>query len=137
MNEHHQVRLLSTFQHVDNLLTESERIIASDDPASSLRQYLHDATSTQRRVMQDDVLRIRESMRRILQELQIPVNSPASSALWAARGRLVFACIALAEIEPEHMRGHGPLTEEDVKALERIGAELDAELRRMVENLAQ
>jgi hypothetical protein len=127
MDEYHQVRLLSTFQHVDNIVTEAERILASGGSP--------DATATQRRFMHDCVVRMRERMRGILHELQIPVNLPTSSARWAALGRLSFARIALAEIEPERMRGHGPLTEEEVKVLERLGAELDTELRQIADHL--
>lgn len=137
MNENHQRHLLSTFQYVDNLLSEAERIMASASSASPFQEYSQDTTPIQRKVTHDYSLRVRQAMRRILEELEIPQKQPISGALWAARGHLNFANIAIAEIEPEHMRGYGQLSDEDARALERIVAELNAELSRIANYLAQ
>ena len=81
--------------------------------------------------------RVREAMRRILEELKIPLKPPISGALWAARGHVTFASNAIAEIEPEPMRGYGDLSDEDTRALDRTVAELNAELARIASYLAQ
>ena len=136
MNENHQRHLLSTFRYVDNLLSDAERIMAAAGSASPFQQYSQDATPIQRQVTHDHILRVREAMRRILGELNIPLNPPISSALWAARGHLNFAGIAIAEISPKHMRGYGQLSEQDAQVLDRIVAELNAELSRISDYLA-
>jgi GTP-binding protein EngB required for normal cell division len=135
MNENHQRHLLGTFQHVDNLLSKAERILASAGSASPFEEYSQDATPVQRKVTHDYMVRVREAMRRILEELNIPRKPPVSGALWAARGHLDFASIAIAEIEPARMRGYGRLPDDDAQALNRIVAGLSAELNRLREYL--
>ena len=137
MNENHHRHLLSTFQYVDNLLSEAERIMASAGSASPFQEYSQDTTPIQRKVTHDYVVCVREAMRRILEELKIPLRPPISGALWAARNHLAFAGIAVAEITPEHLRGYGQLSDEDARAMDRIVAELNAGLNRIRDYLAQ
>ena len=137
MNENHQRHLIATFQHVDNLLSEAERIMASAGSGSPFQEYSQDTTPIQRKVTHDYVVRVREAMRRILEELKIPLKPPISGALWAARGHVTFASNAIAEIEPEPMRGYGDLSDEDTRAMDRTVAELNAELARIASYLAQ
>lgn len=137
MNENHQRHLRATFQHVDNLLSEAERILISADSASPFQEYSQDSTPVQRKVTHDYILRVREAMRRVLAESNIPLSPPISGALWAARSHVSFAGIAIAEIEPEPMRGYGKLAEADETALNKIVAELNAVLNRLGAYLAQ
>jgi hypothetical protein len=137
LNENHQRHLLSTFQYADNLLSEAEHIMASAGSASPFQEYSQDTTPIQRKVTHDYIVRVREAMRRILEELKVPLRPPISGALWAARGHFNFAGIAIAEIAPEHMRGYGLLSDEDARAMDRIVAELNAELNRIRDYLAQ
>lgn len=103
MNENHQRHLLSTFQYVDNLLAEAEQILASASSASPFQEHSQDSMPIQHKVTHDHILRVREAMRRILSELKIPLKPPVSGVLWAVRGRVAFAGIAIAEVEPERM----------------------------------
>ncbi len=137
MNESHQRHLLATFQYVDNLLSELEGIMASAGSASPFQEYSQDSTPIQRKVTHDYVVRVREAMRRILEELKIPQKPPVAGATWAARSHLNFAGIAIAEMDSEHMRGYGQLSEEDARTMNRIVAELNAELARITNYLAQ
>ncbi len=137
MNENQQRHLLVTFQHMDNLLSEAERIMATAGSASPFQEYWQDTTPIQRKVTHDYVARFRETMRRILEELEIPPRQPISGALWAARGRVGFASIAIAEIQPQHMRGYGKLSDEDARKMEKIVAELNADLNRIRDYFAQ
>ena len=137
MNESQQRHLLVTFQHVDNLLSETERILASAHPSSPFQEYTQDSTPAQREVTHDYVLRVRETMRRILDELKIPPTSPISGALWAARNHLAFAGIAIVEIEPGHMKGYGELSEADKQMLNRVTAQLNELLGSLDNCLAQ
>jgi hypothetical protein len=137
MNENHQRHLLSTFQYVDNLLSEAERLMASAGSASPFQEYSQDATAIQRKVTHDYVVRVREAMQRILDELKIPRKQPVSSAIWAARSHINFAGIAIAEIGSKYMRSYGQLSEEDARTMDRIVSELDAELARITNYLAE
>ena len=137
MNENHQRHLCSTFQHVDNLLSEAERILISSGSPSPFQEYSHDSTSVQRKVTHDYIIRVREAMRRILEELKFPLKPPISGALWAARSHLSFATIAVAEIEPVRMKGYGKLSGEDEQTLNKIVADLNLILNRLGAYLAQ
>ncbi|MGA9778310.1 MAG: dynamin family protein [Limisphaerales bacterium] len=137
MNENHQRHLLATFQHVDNLLSEADHILASAGSSSPFQEYSQDSTPVQRKVTHDYILRVRETMRRILDELRIPPKPPVSGALWAARNHTAFAGIAVTELEPEHMLGYGKLSDEDQQTLDRIVAELNSVLNRLNAYLAQ
>jgi GTP-binding protein EngB required for normal cell division len=137
MNENHQRHLLATFQHVDNLLSEADHILASAGSASPFQEYSQDSTPVQRKVTHDYILRVRETMRRILEDLELPPKPPVSGALWAARNHTAFAGIAVTEIEPEHMLGYGKLSDEDRQTLDRVVAELNSVLNRLNTYLAQ
>jgi GTP-binding protein EngB required for normal cell division/enamine deaminase RidA (YjgF/YER057c/UK114 family) len=137
MNENHQRHLLSTFQHVDNLLSEAEHILISAGSPSPFQEYSQDSTPIQRKVTHDYIVRVRETMRRILEELEIPLKRPISGAIWAARSHLSFASIAIGEIEPKQMAGYGKVSDEDEQALNKIVAELNAVLNRLGVYLAQ
>ncbi|MGA9777505.1 MAG: hypothetical protein WBS33_04475 [Verrucomicrobiia bacterium] len=136
MNESQQRHLLMMFHHVDHLLSEAERILASTHSPSPFQEYTQDSTPAQRKMTHDYVLRVRDTMRRILDELKIPPKSPTSSALWAARNHLAFAGIAIVEIEPRHMKGYGELSEAEKQMLNWITAELNGLLDHLNNALA-
>ncbi len=136
MNESQQRHLLMTFHHVDHLLSETERILASTHSPSPFQDYTQDSTPAQRKVTHDYVLRVRDTMRRILDELKIPPKSPTSGALWAVRNHLAFAGIAIVEIGPKYMKGYGDLSEADKQTLNRITAELNELLDHLNNALA-
>lgn len=136
VNENHRRHLVATFQHVDDLLSESERILASAGSASPFRDYAPDSTPLQRKVTQDYIARIRQTMRRFLDELGIPPKPPICGALWAVRGNLDFISIALADLDPAHMRGYGQFSAEDEQRFASAVAELNAAIGRIKAFLA-
>ncbi len=86
----------------------------------------------QRKVLHDYIERVRQAMNRALTDLRLPRPTPVCGAMWAAGGRFTFAQIAVAEMEPQRMRGYGVLSEEDVKAINEVVAELNATLERLI-----
>lgn len=134
MTHNHQRHLLATFQHVDNLLTETERILTGSP--SPFQEYVPDAMPNQRQVVHDEILRMREAMRRILAKLDIPLNDPVSGAIWAARSHLAFARVAAVEIDGRRMRAYGSLSPEDEQLFNRISAELHEMLGNLEQHLA-
>lgn len=137
MNKNHQRHLLSTFQYVDNLLSEAERLMACAGSVSPFQEYSQDTTPIQRKVTHDYIVGVREAMQRILDELKIPRKQPVSSATWAVRNHINFAGIAIAEIGSKYMRGYGELSEEEARTMDRIVAELNADLARITNYLAE
>jgi small GTP-binding protein len=124
-SEHHQRHVRTTFQYIDKLLSEAEHTMADAGSPSPFRMHSDDTTPIQRKVTHDYILRIREAMRRVMDELNIPPSEPHSGAVWAAAINLMFCSISLNELTPERMRAYGPLSSEAAQKLDGIRAELD------------
>ncbi len=132
MNDNHQRHLLVTFRHIDNLLSEAEHVLATAGSASPFAEYTQDSTPVQRKVLHDYIQRVREAMSQAMSDLRLPRPAPVCGALWAARGALTFTHIAVAEIEPQRMRGYGALSDDDAKAIQAVVAELNAAVERLI-----
>ena len=122
-SEHHQRHVRTTFQYIDKLLSEAEHIMADAGSPSPFGRYSDDTTPIQRKVTHDYILRIREAMRRVMDELNIPPSEPHSGALWAAAINLMYCSISLNELTPERMLAYGPLSAEAANKLDGIRAE--------------
>jgi len=131
MNDNHQRRLLVTFQHIDKLLADAERIMATAGSASPFAEHTQDSTPVQRKVIHDYIERVREAIQRTMADLSLPRPAPVCGALWAARSHIGFAGIAVAEIEPKRMRACGALSDADAQVIDRVVAELNAALDRL------
>src|SRR5881394_197959 len=124
-SEHHQRHVRTTFQYIDKLLLEAEHTMADASSPSPFRRHSDDTTPVQRKVTHDYILRIREAMRRLMEELNIPPPEPHSGAVWAAAINLMYCSISLNELTPERMRAYGSLSPEAADKLDAIRAELD------------
>jgi GTP-binding protein EngB required for normal cell division len=132
MNENHARTLVTTFRHMDNLLSEAEQILATAGSKSPFAEYTQDSTPLQRKVIHDYIERVRQAMGRAMEGLDLPRPAPVCGALWAANGRLTFTHIAVAEMEPQRLRGYGALSDEDIKAINEVVAELNAAIERLL-----
>ena len=130
-SEHHQRHVRTTFQYIDKLLSEAEHTMADAGSPSPFQRHSDDTTPIQRKVTHDYILRIREAMRRVMEELNIPPPEPHSGAVWAAGINLLYCSISLSELTPERMRAYGPLAPETADRLDRIRAELDGLLAKL------
>jgi GTP-binding protein EngB required for normal cell division len=125
LNEHQQRHVRTTFQYIDKLLAESEHTMADAGSPSPFSTHFDDSTPIQRKVTHDYIARIRDAMRRFMDELGIAPAEPHSGAIWAAGINLMFSSISLNELTPEKMRGYGSLSPEAAQTLDGIRAELD------------
>ncbi|HXP61071.1 MAG TPA: dynamin family protein [Dongiaceae bacterium] len=132
MNENHERGLLATFRHIDNLLAEAEQILATAGSMSPFAEYTQDSTPVQRKVLHDYIERVRQAMACALADLRLSRPAPVCGAIWAAGARFTFAQVEVAEMEPQRLRGYGPLSAEDVKAINEVVAELNATLERLI-----
>src|SRR5438876_5540009 len=123
--EHHQRHVRTTFQYIDKLLSEAEHTMADAGSPSPFRMHSDDTTPIQRKVTHDYILRIREAMRRVMEELDIPPSEPHSGAVWAAAINLMFCSISLNELTPDRMRAYGPLSADAAHRLDGIRADLN------------
>ena len=137
MNENHARHLLATFRHIDGLLSEVDHVLATAGPTSPFAEYTQDSTPVQRKVVHDYVQGVRQAMAHAMTDLGLPRPAPVCGALWAASGQLNFAHIAVAEIEPQHLLGYGALSEEDIKAISEVAAELNAAIERLIAYLSK
>jgi GTP-binding protein EngB required for normal cell division len=124
-SEHHQRHVRTTFQYIDKLLSEAEHTMTDAGSSSPFRRHSDDTTPIQRKVTHDYIVRIREAMRRVMEELSIPPAEPHSGAVWAAAINLMYCSISLNELTPERMLAYGPLAPEAADRLDAIRAELD------------
>jgi GTP-binding protein EngB required for normal cell division len=124
-SEHHQRHVRTTFQYIDKLLSEAEHAMADAGSPSPFRRHSGDTTPIQREVTHDYILRIREAMRRVMEELNIPAPEPHSGAVWAAAINLMYCSISLNELTPERMRAYGSVRTQAADRLDRLRAELD------------
>src|SRR5216117_3893054 len=124
-SEHHQRHVRTTFQYIDKLLSEAEHTMADAGSLSPFRRHSDDTTPIQRKVAHDYILRIREAMRRVMEELNVPPPEPHSGTVWAAAINLMYCSISLNELTPERMCAYGPLSPEEAQKLDGIRAELD------------
>jgi len=109
-SEHHQRHVRTTFQYIDKLLSEAEHTMADAGSPSPFRKHSDDTTPIQRKVTHNYILRIREAMRRVMEEFNIPAPEPHSGAVWAAAINLMYCSISLNELTPERMRAYGTLS---------------------------
>lgn len=136
LNENHQRRLRITFQYIDKLLSETEHTMADASSTSPFREHSDDTTPIQRKVTHDYILRIRETMSRMMQELEIDPPHPRSGAIWSAGVSLMFCSISIGEITAERMRGYGAMTDDAATALDGIRGELGSLLDKLAAYLA-
>ena len=137
MNENHARYLVATFRHIDSLLSDVDRVLATAGPTSPFAEYTQDSTPVQRKVVHDYIQRVRQAMICAMADLGLPRPAPVCGAVWAASGQLNFAHIAVGEIEPRHMLGYGALGEEDMKAIGGVAAELNAAIERLIAYLSK
>lgn len=88
-SEYHQRHVCTTFQYIDKLLSEAEHTMADAGSPSPFRRHSDDTTPIQRKVTHDYIVRIREAMRRVMEELNVPLPEPHSGAVWAAATNLM------------------------------------------------
>ena len=75
--EHHQRHVRTTFQYIDKLLSEAEHTMANAGSPSPFRMHSDDTTPIQRKVTHNYVMRIREAMRRVMEEQIVSLTSSA------------------------------------------------------------
>jgi GTP-binding protein EngB required for normal cell division len=136
-NENHQRRLRITFQYIDKLLSEAEHTMDEAGSASPFREHADDTTPIQRKVTHDYILRIRETMRRMLEEADIEIPQPRTGAVWSAGVSLMFCSIALEDLSPQRMAGYGGLTSEAAATIDGMRGELGSLLDKLAAYLAK
>lgn len=137
MNENHQRHLLASFRRIDDLLGVAGHILDAADSASLFTEYTQDASPVQRKVIDDYIRQVREAISRIMTDLNLSRPRQSSGAIWAAQTHVMFAQIAVNEMESKRMMSYGALSDADIKVIDNIVAELYAALERLMSYLHQ
>lgn len=137
LNDNHQRRLRITFQYIDKLLSEAEHTMADATSPSPFDDHTDDTTPIQRKVTHDYILRIREAMRRMMEEAGIETPAKRSGTIWAASTNLMFCSISLSEITAERMAGYGAISGEGAAMLDGIRGELGSLIDKLSAYLRQ
>lgn len=135
LNASQRRAILSSLGYLDQLLTESLRIVREAGGESPFADYIADAVPVQVKVLDDSIRQFRGEVVRVLGDLDIDRPRPRTGALWAARTQLVCAEIALDDLRASRLRGYGSLAQEDAEALDNSVAELRRLLGHMRELL--
>jgi hypothetical protein len=137
MNDNHQRHLLASFHQIDDLLGKVSLILGAADSTSLFTEFTQDASPVQRQVIADYIRRVREVMSRTMTEMHLSRPLPSTGGLWAAQTQVMFAQIAVNEMEAKRMMGYGPLSDADKEKIDNIVAELYAALERLMSYLRQ
>src|SRR6266702_1788157 len=117
LNSSQKLRLLTSCEYADKLLSEMEAILAVSTSKSPFPKYKPDLSPAQEKIVQDYIARIREQMVRVLHSQGIMPPSPQSGAMDALRITLNFVDIVFEECRPKYMRGYGEVLESAVAEL--------------------
>ena len=137
LNENHKRHLQSGFRYIDKLLSEAEHALADAGSPSPFREHSDDTTPIQRKVTHDYIVRIRETMRRVMEELEVAPVEPRCGAVWAAGISFMFCSIALSDLTANKMRAYGELSEKGAAAVEGIRGEIGELLNKLSAYLAK
>ena len=137
LNDNQKRRLLLTFEHVDNVLTDALRTLNSAESPSPFQRCQPDSLPVQRKVLADYIARLRGMMVRILESQGITLPKPEISSLWSFQTTLMSAKIAVEELAPQYMRGYGELSADAVHELNMLTTQLMDVLDRMSSYLAR
>ena len=116
-------RVISIFQAVDDLLTEAASRLLPPEDGRLFERYVADATPVQRQVCGEQLRRLRQLLRRFIEERGMARSDAATSGVWAFRTALDFVRVALADLRPKVLIGYGALDDEDAVAIERLLAD--------------
>jgi len=131
LNENHKRHLVTSFEHIDQVLAEVETVMSGADSGSPFSRYMPDVKPVQRAVAFGYIARIRESMRRILGEQHIPISPPVCGALWAVRTHLMLLQNTVEELALRYMRGYGVIPDTAASWLNLVRSELQALMTRL------
>lgn len=131
LNEHQARRLLVTCQHIDKLLSDIEYTLGESESKMAFPRHISDIAPAQRRTIEDYISRIRAQMIRVLDGQGIPRGAPSIPTSWSIHVTLIAIDIAIDELRPKGMRGHGEVPQDVAIELNGIVGELHSIIARL------
>jgi GTP-binding protein EngB required for normal cell division len=136
LNPAQQSHLRASLARIDSLLSDATRAL-DQQGETRFGRHRPDATPVQRKVLADYAARVRARMGKALAAFDVPPAPAVTGTVAAARTSILFAQIALQEIEPRAMRGYGALGQEAERELSAASADLMEALHDIETYLAQ
>ena len=128
LNENHRRTLLAGFKYIDGLLTEGSAGLAPAEDGAIFSLVAPDATPVQRKVISDQVARVRRAVRAALDSCSIAIPPPDVGALRSLQAYLISIDIALDELGPSHLRGYGSVDDATADGVRAFQAQIRAAL---------
>jgi hypothetical protein len=136
LHPNHERRLLTTFRHVDELVSQAVARLQPTSSESPLSEFILDATPQQHKAAAACLDHLRELMGRFLASHQIPAPGMNISALWAVQTACMHARLSVEELRAGSMRSCGKLSPEAERELETLATELSDILQKMSDVVA-
>ncbi len=132
LNADQRRNLFSTLEQVDKLLSDSEHVLESARSPSLLPEYVCDISPAQHERILDYIARFRVEVSGLLKRHGLMPSSAHKSAAAAVRTYLLFADMALEEIDSKNM-DHGKLSDKAARDLDMIASQM----RRLIQDMRE
>jgi hypothetical protein len=136
LNENHKRRLSVAFKHADELLSRSLEAAAPQRP-SLYPRYVEDISPSTLTHLEQQVEKIREQMRELLEKWGIETPTPSKTSSWVVKTHLTMLDIGLEDLFPEKLRGYGEMNKAAAKELTGTLQEMRSQLGQLFEFLAE
>jgi hypothetical protein len=118
LNENQKQHLISTFEHIDQLLKDVELILSSEQSKYIFQQYFLDVSTDKIKEFDLMTAKFRTSMSSVLKLFSISSRANQISATRLFITTLNLVDIALEESRSRYMRGYGELTQATASELD-------------------
>ncbi|HTY63919.1 MAG TPA: hypothetical protein VMG30_16850 [Acidobacteriota bacterium] len=108
LGEHHRRRILITFQHMDELLSQSLHVIARAQTDLQPR-HVQDISASKLLRIEKHFQLIREQMNKFLERYQIALPEPSTPSSWILKTNLTSLDMALEDLHPHKLKGYGEM----------------------------
>jgi hypothetical protein len=136
LNENHKRRLLAAFQYADELLSRSLSAAAPSQPGLYSRCVV-DLSPSELHSIENCTEKVREQIRRLQDQFEIPLPSPSTPSSWILKTNLTSLDITLEELYPDRMRSYGEIDPKTANDLTRTLQEVRGLLSQVISFLAE
>ena len=130
LNAGQKRNFLTTLEHVDKLLSDSVHVLDNARSPSLLPEYVCDISPEQRERILECIARFRVEVSGLLKRCGLMPSEAHKSALGAVLAYLLFADMALEEIDSKNI-DHGRLTKDTARELDM----LVSQMRRFIQDM--
>jgi hypothetical protein len=136
LNENHKRRLTVAFKYADDLLSRSLEAAAPQRP-SLYPRYVEDISPSTHDHLEQQVEKIREQMRGLLEKWGIETPPPSKPSSWVVKTNLTMLDVGLEDLFPEKLRGYGEMEKAAAKELTVTLHEMRRQLGQLLAYMAE